>query len=140
MAQNILRRADQFFFRKAAGFDEIGIGVIDVALEIRHRNDREAIADRELDIDDRRIEAHGRLLALRALVHGTDGRAHGIKVGTGVWDAVNDLPPRPTKLTNQFVILELWLFFSITRAGVPHRFENRRANRFDSLARSRAAD
>jgi hypothetical protein len=58
MADQVLRRAQQFLFLETADLDEVGIDVGDVALEIGLGNDGLAIDEQAFLPCDRHVHAH----------------------------------------------------------------------------------
>ena len=58
VTHHVVRRADQFLFRKAADLDEVRIGVRNPAFEIGRRINGPAAIDFVFDVADRMIDAH----------------------------------------------------------------------------------
>jgi len=58
MAHEVVRLAEQLFLAEAAHFDEAGIGVSDLALDVGHRHDRLAVSHQVLDSGNRQIDTH----------------------------------------------------------------------------------
>ena len=52
MAQDALRLADQFFFGELADVDEIAVGIFNVAMQIRGRNNRFGFIELKFYISD----------------------------------------------------------------------------------------